>query len=59
MRQARIRLHGVFRNRFAARMLVIKRTQLDRMPLHSCATSIVMFGSWKTRPARRIGVPLR
>ena len=30
-------------------MLVMKSTQLDRMPLHSCATSIVMFGSWKMR----------
>ena len=40
-------------------MLVMKSTQLDRMPLHSCATSIVMFGSWKMGPARRKGVPLR
>src|SRR5262249_16761958 len=53
------RRHGVFKNRFAARMLVIKRIQLDRMPLHSCATWIVMFGSWKTRPSRRKGVLLR
>jgi hypothetical protein len=39
-------------------MLVMKSTQTDRMPLHSCATSIVMFGCWKTGPARRNGVPL-
>src|SRR6266513_632868 len=53
------RRHGVFKNKLAARMLVIKSTQLDRMPLHSCATSIVMFGSWKKRLARRKGVPLK
>ena len=40
-------------------MLVMKSTQLDRIPLHSCATSIVMSGSWKIAPARRKGVPLR
>src|SRR5207253_1540280 len=53
------RRHGVFKNKLAARMLVIKSTQLDRMPLHSCVTSIVMFGSWKKKPPRRKGVPLR
>src|SRR5438132_11250126 len=53
------RRHRVFKNKLAARALVIKSTQLDRMPLHSCATSIVMFGSWKKAPARRKGVPLR
>src|SRR5882724_2439996 len=53
------RRHDDFKNRLAAKTLVIKRTQLDRMPLHSCATSIVMFGNWKTSPARRKGVPLR
>jgi hypothetical protein len=52
------RRHGAFKNKFAARMLVMKSTQLDRTSLHSCATSIVMFGSWKTGPARRNGVPL-
>src|SRR5438132_12954011 len=53
------RRHRVFKNKLAARMLVMKSTQLDRMPLHSCATSMVMFGSWKIAPARRKGVPLR
>jgi hypothetical protein len=27
--------HGLFKNKFAARRLVIKSTQLDRIPLHS------------------------
>src|SRR5207247_8766203 len=53
------RRHRVFKNKLAARMLVIKSTQLDRIPLHACVTSIVMFGSWKKRPAWRKGVPLR
>ena len=53
------RRHGVFKNKLPARMLVMKSTQLDRIPLHSCATSIVMFGSWKIGPSRRKGVPLR
>jgi len=39
------RRHGVLKNKFAARMLVMKSTQLERIPLHACATSIVMFGS--------------
>jgi len=52
------RRHGAFKNKFAARMLVMKSTQLDRTSLHSCATSILRFGSWKTGPARRNGVPL-
>src|SRR5206468_12352971 len=49
------RRHGVFRNKLAAKMLVINSTQLDRIPLHSCATSMVRFGSWKnrTRPQKR------
>jgi hypothetical protein len=29
------RRHRAFKNKFAARMPVMKRTQLDRMPLHS------------------------
>ena len=36
--------HGVSKNKFAANKLVIKSTQLDRIPLHSCATSIVILG---------------
>ena len=52
------RRHGAFKNKFAARMLVMKSTQLDRTSLHSCATSIVRFGSWKRGPARRNGRPL-
>src|SRR5438128_1492442 len=49
------RRHRVFKNKLAARMLVMKSTQLDRMPMHSCATSMVMFGSWKNsaRPKKR------
>lgn len=54
-----MRRHEPFRNRLAARMLVINNTRLDRIPLHSCATWMVIFGSWKTAPSRRKGVPLR
>src|SRR6266480_3114863 len=54
-----MRRHDVFRNKLAARTLVINSTQLDLMPLHSCATSMVILGSWKMGPARRKGIPLK
>ena len=34
------------------------RSQLDRIPLHSCATSIVKLGNWKMFPVRSAGVPV-
>jgi len=51
------RRQGRRKNRFAATMLVINNTQLDRMPLHSFPTSIAMSGNWKRVPSRRIGMP--
>src|SRR5436305_10536533 len=52
------RRHVVCKNMFAAKRLVITKTKLDLIPLHSFATSMVIPGSWKTAPARNTGVPL-
>ena len=54
------RRHVVFKNRFAARMLVMKSTRLERMPLHSCATCNGDVGQLKyqVRHAKK-GMPLR
>ena len=41
----------------AATRLVMKSTRLDRMPLHSCATSMIIPGNANTMLSRRIGVP--
>src|ERR1039457_7641884 len=49
--------HGLFRNKYEARILVTKSTQLERIPLHSWATSITMLGDLNKRPSRRNGVP--
>ena len=48
------------RKRYDARTLAIRRTQLDRMPLHSCATSGDGARQLKAfAPSRNTGIPVR
>jgi hypothetical protein len=39
------RLHGLCRNRLEARMLAMNSTQLERMPLHSWASTRVVLAN--------------
>ena len=48
----------VFRKRWDASRLVMNSTQLERIPLHSCATLSTIPGSSKTVPSRSSGVPV-
>src|SRR5215213_2827696 len=36
----------------------MNRTQLDRIPLHSWATSSTIPGIWNTNPSRKTGIPV-
>ena len=49
----------VERNIFAAITPAMKSARLERIPLHSFATSIVMPGRWKNIPSRWTGDPDR
>src|SRR5438309_6054319 len=45
------------RKRWLASRLMISRAKLERIPLHSLATSIVSPGSEKVKPVRNTGTP--
>src|SRR3990170_6619766 len=45
--------------RCPARRLTRNREMLDRIPLHSFATSMVRPGRWKKNPSRYRGTPVR